>query len=59
MRTDGQYCPVARASEILTERWTPIIVRNLMAGRTTFAEINAGAWNRRGFEKIDAAQVVR
>jgi DNA-binding HxlR family transcriptional regulator len=43
MRTYGQYCPIARASEILTERWTPIIVRNLMAGCTTFSEISAGA----------------
>jgi DNA-binding HxlR family transcriptional regulator len=43
MRTYGQYCPIARASEILTERWTPIIVRNLMAGCTTFGEISAGA----------------
>jgi DNA-binding HxlR family transcriptional regulator len=43
VRTYGQYCPIARASEILTERWTPIIVRNLMAGCTTFGEISAGA----------------
>jgi DNA-binding HxlR family transcriptional regulator len=43
MRTYGQYCPIARASEVLTERWTPIIVRNLMAGCTTFSEISAGA----------------
>jgi len=43
MRTYGQYCPIARAAEILTERWTPIIVRNLMAGCTTFSEISAGA----------------
>jgi DNA-binding HxlR family transcriptional regulator len=43
MRTYGQYCPIARASEILTERWTPIIVRNLMAGCTTYSEISAGA----------------
>lgn len=43
VRTYGQYCPIARAAEILTERWTPIIVRNLMAGCTTFSEISAGA----------------
>ncbi|MDP8927579.1 MAG: helix-turn-helix transcriptional regulator [Actinomycetota bacterium] len=42
MRTYGQYCPIARAAEILTERWTPIIVRNLMTGCTTFSEISAG-----------------
>jgi DNA-binding HxlR family transcriptional regulator len=34
-----QFCPMARASEVVTERWTPIIVRNLLAGCTTFGEI--------------------
>src|SRR6266516_2687061 len=29
MRTYGQYCPIARAAEILAERWTPLIVRNI------------------------------
>jgi DNA-binding HxlR family transcriptional regulator len=28
MRTYGQYCPIARTSELLAERWTPIIIRN-------------------------------
>lgn len=43
MRTYGQYCPIARASEILAERWTPIIVRNLSLGCTTFNAIAEGA----------------
>jgi DNA-binding HxlR family transcriptional regulator len=43
VRSYGQFCPVARASEILAERWTPIIVRNLLLGCTTFNEIAAGA----------------
>lgn len=43
MRTYGQYCPIARASEILAERWTPIIVRNLSLGCTTFNAIADGA----------------
>jgi DNA-binding HxlR family transcriptional regulator len=43
MRTYGQYCPIARASEVLAERWTPIILRNLLLGSTTFSEIAAGA----------------
>ena len=43
MRTYGQYCPIARASEILAERWTPIILRNLLVGCTTYSEISAGA----------------
>jgi DNA-binding HxlR family transcriptional regulator len=43
VRTYGQYCPIARASEILAMRWTPIIVRNLILGCETFGEIQAGA----------------
>ena len=43
MKTYGQFCPIARASEILAERWTPIILRNLLQGCSTFNEIAAGA----------------
>jgi DNA-binding HxlR family transcriptional regulator len=39
----GQYCPIARASEVLAERWTLIIVRNLLAGCRTFSELCDGA----------------
>jgi DNA-binding HxlR family transcriptional regulator len=36
----GQYfCPITRASEIFATRWTPIIVRNLLLGCSTFSEI--------------------
>jgi DNA-binding HxlR family transcriptional regulator len=38
-----QYCPIARATEVLGERWTFIIVRNLLLGCDTFTEIEAGA----------------
>lgn len=43
MKIYGQYCPIARASEILAERWTLIIVRNLLAGCRTFSELCEGA----------------
>jgi DNA-binding HxlR family transcriptional regulator len=43
MRTYGQFCPVARTSELLAERWTPIIIRNLLNGCHTFTEIRQGA----------------
>ncbi len=39
----GQFCPIARSSELLAERWTPIIVRNLLNGCRTFGEIRQGA----------------
>ena len=43
VRTYRQYCPIARATEILGMRWTPIIVRNLLLGCETFSQIHAGA----------------
>ena len=43
MRTYGQYCPIARTSELFAERWTPILVRNLLAGCRTFGELMEGA----------------
>jgi len=39
----GQFCPIARGSELLAERWTPIILRNLLNGCRTFNEIRQGA----------------
>jgi DNA-binding HxlR family transcriptional regulator len=39
----GQYCPIALAAEVFAERWTPIIVRNLMMGCERFGEILDGA----------------
>ena len=43
MRNYGQYCPIARGAEIFAERWTPIILRNILQGCRTFNEIAAGA----------------
>jgi DNA-binding HxlR family transcriptional regulator len=44
MRTYGQYCPIARASELVSERWSIIIIRNIVVvGCRTFNEIAAGA----------------
>lgn len=42
MGTYHQYCPIARASEILAERWNPLIVRNLLFGADTFSAIARG-----------------
>jgi DNA-binding HxlR family transcriptional regulator len=39
MRAYGQFCPVARTAELFAERWTPIIVRNLLNGCGTYTEI--------------------
>jgi DNA-binding HxlR family transcriptional regulator len=43
VRSYGQFCPIARTSELLAERWTPLIVRNLLNGCRTFTEIRQGA----------------
>lgn len=40
MRSHGQYFPISRASEILAERWTLLVLRNLLLGCTTFNEIS-------------------
>ncbi|MEP3563240.1 MAG: helix-turn-helix domain-containing protein [Marinobacter sp.] len=42
MTNYGQYCTVARGSEILGERWTPLVVRELLCGSTHFNEIRRG-----------------
>lgn len=34
-----QFCPLARAAEILGERWTLLIIRELLLGPTRFSEL--------------------
>ena len=38
----GQFCPVAKAMELLDERWTMLIVRELIAGSHTFGDLQRG-----------------
>lgn len=38
----GQYCPVAKALEVLGERWSLLIVRELLCGSTRFGEFQRG-----------------
>jgi len=42
MKGYGQFCPVAKASEIFGERWTPLVIRELMSGSTHFNDIRRG-----------------
>lgn len=42
MRSYGQYCPVAKASELLGDRWTLLIVREMIYGPLGFAAIERG-----------------
>ncbi|MDT0306187.1 helix-turn-helix domain-containing protein [Streptomyces sp. DSM 44917] len=41
-RTYGQYCGLARALDLVGERWTLIIVRELALGPKRFGELHAG-----------------
>ena len=45
MKTYGQFCPVAKASEIFAERWTPLIIRELLMGCHRFGELEMGLPN--------------
>ncbi len=38
----GQYCPVARALEVLGDRWSLLIVRELLFGSSRFNQIQRG-----------------
>jgi DNA-binding HxlR family transcriptional regulator len=38
----GQYCPIAKALELLAERWTLLIVRELLMGSHRFNELRRG-----------------
>lgn len=49
MASYGQFCPVAKAMEVLDERWTLLVVRELLAGSSHFNEL------RRGVPKMSPA----
>jgi DNA-binding HxlR family transcriptional regulator len=38
----GQFCPIAKATEILGEKWTLLILRELLMGGTRFGELQRG-----------------
>ena len=42
MSSYGQFCPVAQALEVVGERWTLLIVRELLCGNYRFSEIMHG-----------------
>ena len=42
MRGYGQFCPVAKAAEVVAERWTPLVIREMIAGSRRFSEIQRG-----------------
>jgi DNA-binding HxlR family transcriptional regulator len=42
MKGYGQFCPVAKACEIVAERWTPLVLRELLCGSTRFSQLQRG-----------------
>lgn len=42
MKGYGQFCPIAKASEVLGERWTHLVIRELGAGSDTFNDLRRG-----------------
>jgi DNA-binding HxlR family transcriptional regulator len=42
MRTYAQYCPIVRAVEVLGERWTLLIVREMLTGVRRFNDLARG-----------------
>ena len=49
MSSYGQFCPVAKAMELLDERWTLLVVRELLEGSAHFNDL------RRGVPKMSPA----
>lgn len=42
MQGYGQYCPLAKGAEVFAERWTPLIIRELLRGSRSFNDIHRG-----------------
>ena len=42
MTSYGQFCPVAKAAEVFAERWTPLVLRELLCGSHRFNDLHRG-----------------
>jgi DNA-binding HxlR family transcriptional regulator len=42
MKSHGQFCSIARALDLLGERWTLLVVRELLGGSTRFNDVRRG-----------------
>ena len=49
----NQFCPLAKGAEIFAERWTPLLLRELMLGSTRFSEL------RKGLPRMSQSLLVR
>lgn len=61
----GQFCTVARGAEILCERWTPLVIRELLCGSRRFNDLHRGVPRMstsllaRRLQTLESAGVVR
>lgn len=53
MRDYGQFCPIAKAAEVFAERWTPLILRELLMGSDRFNDLE------RGLPRISRSMLLR
>jgi DNA-binding HxlR family transcriptional regulator len=64
VRTYAQYCPIVRAVEVVGERWTLLIVREMLVGARRFNELARGlpglsrALLTRRLRQLEAAGIV-
>jgi DNA-binding HxlR family transcriptional regulator len=60
----GSFCPVSKAADVLCERWSILVVRELLAGSTRFVELRRGlpacppATLSKRLKQLEAADVV-
>lgn len=52
-RSHGQFCTVARGAEIVCERWTPLVIRELLCGSKRFNDL------RRGVPRMSTSLLVK
>jgi DNA-binding HxlR family transcriptional regulator len=38
----GQFCPAAKAAEVLGDRWNPLVLREMLYGNRYFNDIRRG-----------------
>jgi DNA-binding HxlR family transcriptional regulator len=61
----SQFCPVSKAAEVLCQRWTPLILREVLTGSSRFNEIRRGvptcspALLTKRLRELEAAGVVK
>jgi DNA-binding HxlR family transcriptional regulator len=42
MKSYGEYCPIAMGAEVIGDRWTPLVLRELICGSERFSDIHRG-----------------